>query len=41
MSYEKYVHQKESKYAVNQKLEYVDDISSRELFGRIREVLTK
>jgi hypothetical protein len=26
---------KENKYGVNQKLEHVDDISFRELFGRI------
>jgi hypothetical protein len=30
------IHAKHSKYVVNQKLEHVDDISFRELFGRIR-----
>ena len=30
---------KHSKYVVNQKLELVEDISFRELFGRIREVI--
>ena len=29
---------KNNKYVVNQKLEHVDDISFRELFGRIRVV---
>ena len=29
---------KHSKYVVNQKVEHVDDISFRELFGRIRVV---
>ena len=29
---------KENKYVVNQKLEHVDDISFRELFGSIRVV---
>jgi hypothetical protein len=32
---------KHSKYIVNQKLEHVDDISFRELFGRIRVVFYK
>ena len=27
---------KQNKYVVNQKLEHVDDINSRELFGKIR-----
>jgi hypothetical protein len=27
---------KDNKYVVNQKLEHIDDISFRELFGRIR-----
>jgi hypothetical protein len=32
---------KHSKYVVNQKLEHVDDINFRELFGRIRVVLAE
>ena len=32
---------KDSKYVVNQKFEHVDDISFRELFGRIRVVFCK
>jgi hypothetical protein len=32
---------KQNKYVVNQKLEHVDDISSRELFGKIRVVAYK
>jgi hypothetical protein len=32
---------KDNKYVVNQKLEHVDDISFRELFGRIRVAFHK
>ena len=40
-SYEKNTSSKHSKYVVNQKLEHVEDISFRELFGRIRVVFYK
>ena len=32
---------KQNKYVVNQQLEHVDDINSRELFGKIRVVAYK
>ena len=32
---------KENKYVVNQQLEHVDDISFRELFGRIRVIFSQ
>jgi hypothetical protein len=40
-SYEKNTSTKHNKYVVNQKLEHVEDISFRELFGRIRVVFYK
>jgi hypothetical protein len=40
LSVEKHVHQRD-KYVVNKKLEHVDDISFRELCGRIRVLFTK
>ena len=40
LSVEKHVHQSD-KYVVNKKLEHVDDISFRELCGRIRVLFTK
>ena len=40
-SYEKNTSTKHNKYVVNQKLEHVEDISFRKLFGRIRVVFYK